>query len=53
VLEAYGKGEGHIFNLGHGILPDINPEHAKVLVDFVKEESAAYHLKDNKKIIAS
>jgi uroporphyrinogen decarboxylase len=49
VLESYGTGEGHIFNLGHGILPDINPEHAKVLVDFVKEESVAFHLKDRKK----
>ena len=53
VLEAYGKGEGHIFNLGHGILPDINPEHAKALVDFVKEESPAYHLKDRKNTIAT
>jgi uroporphyrinogen decarboxylase len=53
VLESYGKGGGHIFNLGHGILPDINPEHAKVLVDFVKEESIAFHLKDSKKIVAN
>jgi len=53
VLESYGKGEGHIFNLGHGILPDIKPEHAKVLVDFVKEESVAFHLKDRKKTIAT
>jgi len=27
---------GHIFNLGHGILPDMNPAHVKVLVDTVK-----------------
>ena len=53
VLESYGKGNGHIFNLGHGILPDINPTHAKVLVDFVKEESAAFHLKDSKTTIAN
>ncbi len=43
VLESYGKGGGHIFNLGHGILPDIKPENAKALVDFVKEESYRYH----------
>jgi len=43
VLESFGKGEGHIFNLGHGILPDINPDHAKALVDFIKEESYKYH----------
>ncbi len=43
VLEAYGLGEGHIFNLGHGILPDINPENAKAMVEFVKEESVSFH----------
>jgi len=53
VLESYGRGTGHIFNLGHGILPDINPEHAKVLVDFVKEESVAFHLKDRKTTIVT
>jgi len=39
VLKSYGKGSGHIFNLGHGILPDINPENLKVLVQTVKTES--------------
>ncbi len=39
VLNSYGKGSGHIFNLGHGILPDVDPENAKALVQFVKEES--------------
>ncbi len=43
VFDSYGKGSGHVFNLGHGILPDIPPAHAKALVDFVKEESKAYH----------
>jgi uroporphyrinogen decarboxylase len=43
VLESFGKGSGHIFNLGHGILPDINPEHAKALVDIIKEESVRFH----------
>lgn len=41
VLTSYGKGPGHVFNLGHGILPDINPEHVKVLVDAVHEQSRA------------
>lgn len=45
VLKSYGEGSGHIFNLGHGILPDIKPENAKSLVDFVKEESKKYHQK--------
>lgn len=43
VLASYGSGPGHIFNLGHGITPDVPPEHAKVLVDAVHELSAAYH----------
>jgi len=46
VLQSYGEGTGHIFNLGHGILPDINPDHAKVLVDYIKEKSGQYHLAD-------
>ncbi len=45
VLASYGKGSGHIFNLGHGILPDVNPENAKALVRIVKEESKVFHSK--------
>ena len=43
VLENYGPGEGHIFNLGHGILPDVDPDNAKAMVEFVKEESISFH----------
>jgi len=43
VLASYGKGSGHIFNLGHGILPDVDPKKAKFLVDTVKEESKIFH----------
>jgi uroporphyrinogen decarboxylase len=43
VMRSYGNGSGHIFNLGHGILPDIPPEHAKALVDFVKSSSREFH----------
>lgn len=43
VLDAYGKGSGHVFNLGHGILPDISPANTKALVEIVKEESPRYH----------
>ena len=46
VLENYGPGDGHIFNLGHGILPDINPDHAKAMVEYVKEESRKYHVQN-------
>jgi uroporphyrinogen decarboxylase len=43
VLESYGNGPGHVFNLGHGITPDIDPEHLGVLVDAVHELSPKYH----------
>lgn len=43
ILHKYGQGSGHIFNLGHGILPDINPEHVKAMVDAVHQYSPAYH----------
>ena len=43
ILHKYGKGSGHVFNLGHGILPDINPEHVKAMVDSVHKFSGEYH----------
>ena len=43
VLESYGDGPGHVFNLGHGITPDIDPDHVGVLVDAVHEMSPRYH----------
>jgi len=43
ILKSFGKHNGHIFNLGHGILPDVPPENAKYLVDVVKEESKVFH----------
>lgn len=43
LLEDFGPGEGHIANLGHGILPDVPPEHVAVFVDAVHEMSKPYH----------
>ena len=43
VLEAFGQGSGHVFNLGHGITPDVDPEHTGVLINAVHELSAPYH----------
>jgi len=40
VLDSYGEGPGHVFNLGHGMSPDMNPEHVGVLVDAVHRLSA-------------
>jgi len=39
LLADFGEHPGHVFNLGHGITPDINPDHVKVLVDAVGEYS--------------
>jgi uroporphyrinogen decarboxylase len=43
ILERYGSGSGHIFNLGHGVTPEVNPDHVKALVEAVQELSPAYH----------
>ncbi|WP_372881226.1 uroporphyrinogen decarboxylase [Psychromonas sp.] len=44
ILKGFGKGNGHVFNLGHGIHLDVPPENAKVFVDAVHELSTPYHL---------
>jgi uroporphyrinogen decarboxylase len=43
ILNSFGEGSGHIFNLGHGILPDVDPENAKAMIKYVKEESKRFH----------
>lgn len=43
VLHAFGKGEGHVFNLGHGITPDVPPENLKAMIDAVRIWSPHYH----------
>lgn len=45
ILNAFKGETGHIFNLGHGIYPDVDPEKLKFLVNFVKEESAKISLR--------
>ncbi len=42
-LASYGDGPGHVFNLGHGITPDIDPDHLGALVDAVHELSPDFH----------
>ncbi|RCL46350.1 MAG: uroporphyrinogen decarboxylase [Candidatus Thioglobus sp.] len=39
ILDAYPRDSGHVFNLGHGIHPGINPDNVKALVDFVHDYS--------------
>nr|VFJ89483.1 MAG: uroporphyrinogen decarboxylase [Candidatus Kentron sp. H]VFJ91025.1 MAG: uroporphyrinogen decarboxylase [Candidatus Kentron sp. H]VFJ97334.1 MAG: uroporphyrinogen decarboxylase [Candidatus Kentron sp. H] len=43
ILEGFGHGSGHIFNLGHGVHPHVDPEKVGVLIDAVHELSAPYH----------
>ncbi len=43
ILAQYGPGNGHVFNLGHGIHQHVKPEHAAVFIDAVHELSARYH----------
>ncbi|MBP0049703.1 uroporphyrinogen decarboxylase [Marinobacterium sp. AK62] len=43
ILARFGSGNGHVFNLGHGIHQFVDPESAKVFVDAVHELSAQYH----------
>lgn len=43
ILASYGKGSGHVFNLGHGIHQTVAPEKAGVFIESVHELSKAYH----------
>ncbi len=44
ILAGFGKGEGHVFNLGHGIHLDVPPENAGHFVEAVHNLSKQYHL---------
>lgn len=43
ILQSFGAGNGHVFNLGHGITPEVNPENVAVFVEAVHEFSNQYH----------
>ena len=43
VLASFGNGNGHVFNLGHGIHPEVDPEHAGALIEAVHRLSKPYH----------
>ena len=42
ILRCAGGRNGHIFNLGHGILPETPEQNVKMLVEFVHERAAKY-----------
>jgi len=39
LLHSYGAGPGHVFNLGHGITPDVRPDAVQVLIETVRNVS--------------
>jgi len=43
ILQDFGPGNGHVFNLGHGITPDVDPQNVAVFVESVHELSQLYH----------
>jgi uroporphyrinogen decarboxylase len=46
VLDSFGTGTGHVFNLGHGILPDVDPDRAAAMIEAVHDLSPAFHSRD-------
>lgn len=43
ILADFGQGSGHVFNLGHGITPGVDPEHAGAMINAVHALSPQYH----------
>jgi len=43
VLDAFGPGAGHVFNLGHGVSQHTHPDHVAALVDAVHSRSVGAH----------
>lgn len=43
ILQSYGSGTGHVFNLGHGIHPEVDPEHAAAFIEAIHKYSPAFH----------
>ncbi len=41
VLADFGAGPGHVFNLGHGVLPDVDPEQVALCVEAVHAQGRA------------
>jgi len=46
VLEDFGPAAGHVFNLGHGILPGTSPDSVAALVDEVRTYSKVLRQRD-------
>lgn len=46
ILADFGSGTGHVFNLGHGIHPDVDPEHVQVFIEAVHRCSQQAFVRD-------
>jgi uroporphyrinogen decarboxylase len=47
VLASYGPGQGHVFNLGHGVSQHTPPDNVRALVEAVHTSSRQYHMGDS------
>ena len=43
ILHSFGSNPGHVFNLGHGITPDIDPDNVEIFIRAVHDFSKKYH----------
>ncbi len=43
ILASFGTGTGHVFNLGHGVTPEVDPANAGAFFEAVHQLSAQYH----------
>jgi uroporphyrinogen decarboxylase len=43
VLDSFGRGSGHVFNLGHGVSQYTPPENVAALLQTIRSESPHYH----------
>ncbi len=43
ILQQFGHGNGHVFNLGHGIHQHVDIDHVTAFIDAVHELSAQFH----------
>jgi uroporphyrinogen decarboxylase len=50
VLTSFGEGSGHVFNLGHGIHPNMDPDRVAAMIKAVHELSPTFHLRRNTKV---
>ncbi len=44
ILAEFGQGTGHVFNLGHGITPEVEPARVSTFINAVHDYSPKYHV---------